>query len=64
MTKNVNYTITYVLLAQDAGNITIGPASIKVDKKRYKTQPLPIEISDKPSAGRQPGSAGKFRLFG
>lgn len=33
MTKNVNYTITYVLLAQDAGNITIGPASIKVDKK-------------------------------
>ena len=51
MTKNVNYTITYVLLAQDAGNITIGPASIKVDKKRYKTQPLPIEISDKPSAG-------------
>ena len=23
MTKNVNYTITYVLLAQDAGNITI-----------------------------------------
>lgn len=36
MTKNVNYTITYVLLAQDAGNITIGPASIKVDKKRYR----------------------------
>ncbi len=62
MTKNVNYTITYVLLAQDAGNITIGPASIKVDK-RYKTQPLPIEISDKPSAGSA-GLRRKFRLFG
>ena len=58
MTKNVNYTITYVLLAQDAGNITIGPASIKVDKKRYKTQPLPIEISDKPSAGSAQASQG------
>lgn len=58
MTKNVNYTITYVLLAQDAGNITIGPASIKVDKKKYKTQPLPIEISDKPSAGSAQASQG------
>ena len=62
MTKNVNYTITYVLLAQDAGNITIGPASIKVDKKRYKTQPLPIEISDKPSAGSAQASQGNSAL--
>lgn len=57
MTKNVNYTITYVLLAQDAGNITIGPASIKVDKK--DTRPS-LCRSRSPTNRRQaaPGSAG------
>ena len=39
-------TITYVVVAQSAGNITIGPASIAVDGKRYITKATPIEVVD------------------
>lgn len=46
MTTSVNYTITYVLLPQTAGNITIGPAEVAVKGTVYKTNPLPIEIVD------------------
>ena len=39
-------TITYVVVAQNAGNITIGSASIAVDGKRYTTKATPIEVVD------------------
>lgn len=38
------YTITYVVVAQTAGNITIAPAEVKVDGKRYTTKSTPIEV--------------------
>ncbi|MCM1150768.1 MAG: BatD family protein [Alistipes sp.] len=61
MTRSVNYTITYVLLAQEAGNATIGPAEIAVDGTLYRTKPLPVEIVGEeegpaPSSGRQDGN--------
>ena len=49
MTKSINYTITYVLLAQQSGNFTIDRASISVGKKSYSTQPLTIEVTDQPA---------------
>ena len=52
MTKSINYTITYVLLPQSAGNVTIGPARIDVEGKTYRTEPLPIEIVNEGDASR------------
>lgn len=54
MTRSVSYTITYVLLAQTAGNRTVGAASIAVDGTTYRTSPLPIEVVDE--GGAQSGS--------
>ncbi len=44
MSKTVNYTTTYVLIAESAGNFTIPAASVTVDKKRYTTEATPIEV--------------------
>lgn len=52
MTKSINYTITYVLLPQSAGNVTIGAAEIAVDGTTYRTQPLPVEIVNEGDASR------------
>ena len=38
------YTITYVVMAQQQGALTIGSASIEVDGKTYHTKATPIEI--------------------
>ena len=46
MTKSVSHTYTFVLLPQAAGTVTIGAATVKVDGKVYRTQPLPIEVVD------------------
>lgn len=51
MTRSINYTITYVLVAHEAGNVTIGAASVAVDGTTYRTSPLPVEIVDEASAG-------------
>ncbi|MEG0806863.1 MAG: BatD family protein [Alistipes sp.] len=55
MTKSVNYTITYVLLAQAAGNVTIGTAEVVVEGTTYRTRTLPIEIIDEGAAASQQG---------
>lgn len=44
MTKSVNVTYTFVLLAQEAGNVTVGEAEIEVGGQTYRTRALPIEI--------------------
>ena len=54
MTKSYNYNITYVVLAQTAGNLTVGPAQITVDGTVYRTKPLPIEAVQE-SGGSTPG---------
>lgn len=38
------FTITYVVMAQSAGNITIAPAEVLVKGKRYTTKQTPIEV--------------------
>lgn len=58
MTKSVNYTITYVLLPETAGNVTIGPAEVSVDGTAYRTRPLPIEIVDEGAESSQQNSGG------
>ena len=45
-TQKKTCTITYVVVAQNAGNITIGSASISVDGKSYTTKATPIEVVD------------------
>ena len=59
MSKSVSYTITYVLLPRESGTFTIGSAAIKVDGKRYATNPTQIEVKEgggesmaKPSNGQ------------
>ena len=57
ISKSFSYGITYVLLPQAAGNVTIGAAEAKVDGTAYRTKPLPIEIvneGDAPRARQQP----------
>ena len=44
MTKSYNYTISYVLQADSAGNRSIGVATIGVDGKNYSTHVTPIEV--------------------
>ncbi len=38
------FTITYVVMGQKAGNITITPAEVSVKGKRYTTKATPIEV--------------------
>ena len=45
MTKSYNYTISYVLQAQGAGEKSIGVATIGVDGKSYSTQVTPIRCA-------------------
>lgn len=46
MSKSVSYTITYVLLPRTSGTFTIGSAAIRVDGKRYATNPTQIEVKE------------------
>lgn len=42
--SKTTYTVTYVVTAQSAGNITIGAATVEVDGKSYSTKATPIEV--------------------
>ena len=63
MTRSVSYTYTFVLLAQSAGNKTIGAATIKVDGESYRTRPQPIEVVDEgaSAAAAHQGSTAQRR---
>ncbi len=56
VTKSISYTITYVLMAQRTGEITIGAAQIGVDGKSYSTRPTPVEVRE--SSSQQPQGGG------
>lgn len=64
VTSSINYSITYVLLPQRSGNITIGTAEVKVDGTPYATKPIPIEVRDGAAAGGGGGSGGNDRQGG
>lgn len=53
-TTNYSRTYTFLLVPQGAGKLKIGSASIEVEGKTYKTQPLLIEVIDE---GAAPGSS-------
>ena len=57
MTRVVNYTITYVLVPQGAGNVTVGAAEVTVEGTTYRTKPLAIEVVDE---GKAPGGGGEL----
>ncbi len=44
MTRTVNYTYTYILMAQEAGRYTIPAASVSVDKVSYRSNTTPVEV--------------------
>lgn len=69
MTKSVEYTLTYVLMANSAGNFTVAPAAIAVDGETYRTRSLPIEVVDEgahriPAAWRREAPATENRSPG
>ena len=50
--SSYNCTYTYTLMPREAGNYTIGSASIRVDGKTYTTKPQLVEvIAETPSTG-------------
>ena len=58
MTRVINYTITYVLVPQGAGNVTVGAAEVTVEGTTYRTKPLAIEVVDEGKAPAVPPPAG------
>lgn len=60
--RTSTYTITYVVMAQQAGNITIGSASVISDNKTYHTKATPIDVvaqnnNRQEEAAREQGNA-------
>lgn len=56
--RTSTYTITFVLVAQNEGNITIGAARIKSDKAQFSTKPTPIEaVKESPQQNNEAAAA-------
>lgn len=56
--RTSTYTITFVLVAQNEGNITIGAARIKSDKAQFSTKPTPIEaVKESPRQNNEAAAA-------
>ncbi|MFI3282768.1 MAG: BatD family protein, partial [Rikenellaceae bacterium] len=58
MTKSVNVSYTFVLVAQEAGAFTIPAAKVKVDKMNYTTKPMPIEVVEESQSGASTSQSG------
>lgn len=52
ITRNYEYVITYVLLPQEAGAVTIGAAEIAVDGTTYRTRAFPVEVVNEGAGSR------------
>ena len=55
--RTSTFTITYVVMAQNPGNITIGAAHITSGKKQMSTKPTPIEAVKEETQQRQTNEA-------
>lgn len=53
VTRNVNYSFTYILRADKTGTFNIGPATIEVDGKRIESNSLTIEVIQGDAATQQ-----------
>ena len=58
--RTSSYTVSYyyVLLGRSAGTFTVAPAEISVGGRKYRTQPMPVEVVDESSGGNQNGNQG------
>ncbi len=56
ITRSVNFTYTYVLIAQEAGNYTVPAASVVVDDDSYSTQSVVVEAVNESSSISSNGS--------
>lgn len=65
MTRSVSNTYTYVLMAENEGEFTLGSASIKVDGKLIESEPFQIKVlaedSSSPAASQGGSSQGQSR---
>ncbi len=57
-TRSFSVTYTYVLLANQTGNQTIGSAKAEVDGKNYSTKPYPVEIVNERKSPQSNQSGG------
>jgi hypothetical protein len=53
VSRNVNYSFTYVLKVDKTGTFTIPPATIEVDGKQLESNPITIEVIQSDAAGNQ-----------
>lgn len=53
--QKTTLTITYVVMARNAGTVTIGAASIDAKGRTYTTKATPIEVVDEGAAERREG---------
>jgi len=67
VTRSIDYSFTYILQASSEGTFTIGPASVNVDGKVYKSNPVTVKVvkgnAPQPRQGSQ-GSQGSQQPSG
>lgn len=64
VTREVNYSYTYILSAMDVGKFTIAPATIKVGNKTYKSNSVEIEVIQPDQQTTQSQSQGQTQSQG
>lgn len=64
MSKSVNYTITYVLMSQSAGEFRIGAAEAKVKGATYRTHETIVEVRDNNTSGGSANNGGSQQSNG
>jgi hypothetical protein len=58
-TVSASLTLSYYLLAKEIGTQTIGPASVELGGKTYKTQPLKITVVKGVAQAQKKGQSGQ-----
>ncbi len=63
VTRSVEYSFTYILQANTEGSFTVGPASVNVDGKSYKSNAVTIKVvkgsAPQPRGGNQGGQGSQ-----
>ncbi len=57
VTTSSNYSYSYIMIGTKPGKYLIGPAEITVNGKKYKSNPLNIEVVANASVNKQTGNA-------
>ncbi len=63
VSRSVEYSFTYILLANNEGTYTIAPASVNVDGKNYKSNAVTVKVvkgsATQPRGGNQGGQSNQ-----